>query len=197
MRSKPQRNAYHRFTVDRHLWEAAVQAAALAGRVRRPDLLVVGALLHDIGKGYPGDHTEVGIELVGTIGPGMGLDAHEADVLVAMCRHHLLLPDVATRRDLDDEATIDAVAAAVGSTEVLELLAALTEADSLATGPAAWSPWKAGLVRQLVPRVGSCSATATSPRPTRPPPSAPGSPRRASGRCWPRAASRSWPRATA
>ncbi len=67
-----------------------------------------------------------------------------------MCRHHLLLPDVATRRDLDDEATINAVAAAVGSTEVLELLAALTEADSLATGPAAWSQWKARLVRQLV-----------------------------------------------
>lgn len=153
VRSKPQRNAYHRYTVDRHLWEAAVQAAALAGRVRRPDLLVLGALFHDIGKGYPGDHTQVGIELLGTIGPRLGLDAHESDVLVAMCRHHLLLPDVATRRDLDDEATINAVAAAVGSSEVLELLAALTEADSLATGPAAWSQWKARLVRRLVSQV--------------------------------------------
>jgi [protein-PII] uridylyltransferase len=153
VRSKPQRNAYHTFTIDRHLWEAAVQAAALAGRVRRADLLVLGALFHDIGKGYPGDHTEVGIEMLGTIGPRLGLDEHDSAVLVAMCRHHLLLPDVATRRDLDDRATIDAVAAAVGSEEVLELLAALTEADSLATGPAAWSPWKAQLVRVLVARV--------------------------------------------
>src|SRR5690606_32605897 len=58
VRSKPQRNAYHRFTVDRHLMEAAANAAELVARTDRPDLLVVGALLHDIGKGYPGDHTE-------------------------------------------------------------------------------------------------------------------------------------------
>jgi [protein-PII] uridylyltransferase len=83
----------------------------------------------------------------------MGLDDHDAGVLVALCRHHLLLADVATRRDIDDAATIEAVATAVGSREVLELLAALTEADSLATGPAAWSDWKAGLVRALVGRV--------------------------------------------
>jgi [protein-PII] uridylyltransferase len=153
VRSKPQRNAYHTFTVDRHLWEAAVQAAALTGRVRRPDLLVLGALFHDLGKGYPGDHTAVGVEMLAGIGARMGLDADDTETLVAMCRHHLLLPDVATRRDLDDEATIDGVARAVGSVEVLELLAALTEADSLATGPAAWSDWKARLVRQLVSRV--------------------------------------------
>ena len=154
VRSKPQRNAYHRFTVDRHLWEAAAQAAALSGRVRRPDLLVLGALLHDIGKGQPGDHTDVGVRMLAEIGPRMGLDEHDVGVLVALCRHHLLLPDVATRRDLDDPATIGAVADAVGSGEVLELLAALTEADSVATGPAAWSDWKATLVRQLVTKVG-------------------------------------------
>ena len=73
VRSRPQRNAYHRFTVDRHLWEAAAQAAMLADRVARPDLLVIGALLHDIGKGYPGDHTERGEELVATIAPTDGL----------------------------------------------------------------------------------------------------------------------------
>jgi len=153
VRSKPQRNAYHRFTIDRHLWEAAVQAAALAGRVSRPDLLVLGALLHDIGKGWPGDHTDVGVAMLGDIGPRLGLDDHDTDVLVAMCRHHLLLPDIATRRDLDDPATIEAVARTVRTPEVLELLAALTEADSVATGPAAWSDWKARLVRQLAGRV--------------------------------------------
>ncbi|HEY8524885.1 MAG TPA: [protein-PII] uridylyltransferase [Acidimicrobiales bacterium] len=154
VRSKPQRNAYHRFTVDRHLWETAAEAAGLAGRVRRPDLLVLGALLHDLGKGEPGDHTANGIRLLETIGPRMGLGADDAAVLVDLCRHHLLLPDVATRRDLADPATINGVARSVRSVEVLELLAALTEADSLATGPAAWSEWKAALVRQLVARVG-------------------------------------------
>lgn len=152
VRSKPQRNAYHRFTVDRHLMEAAANAAALVARTTRPDLLVVGTLLHDIGKGYPGDHTEVGIELVARIGARMGFAADDVCVLQAMVRHHLLLPDVATRRDLDDPATVEQVAAAVGDKRTLGLLAALTEADSLATGPAAWGRWKADLVRDLVHR---------------------------------------------
>ncbi len=154
-RSRPQRNAYHRFTVDRHLCEAAANAAALADRVARPDLLVLGTLLHDIGKGRPGDHTEVGMRLVATIGARMGLDPGDVDVLVELVHHHLLLPDVATRRDLSDEATIAAVAAAVGTVGTLELLAALTEADSLATGPAAWGRWKAELVAELVERTAA------------------------------------------
>ena len=153
VRSRPQRNAYHRFTVDRHLWEAAAQAALLADRVARPDLLVVGALLHDIGKGYPGDHTERGEELVAVIAPRMGFDERDTEYLVALVRHHLLLPDIATRRDLDDPATIDMVAEAVRNTMFLDLLHALTEADSLATGSSAWSPWKAELVEELVERV--------------------------------------------
>jgi [protein-PII] uridylyltransferase len=152
VRSKPQRNAYHRFTVDRHLWEAAAQAAQLAGRVARPDLLVLAGLLHDIGKGGPGDHIEGGVRLISAIAPRMGLDDHDGAVLTSLCRHHLLLADVATRRDIDDPATIGGVVDRLGSREVLELLAALTEADSLATGPAAWSDWKADLVRALVAR---------------------------------------------
>lgn len=152
VRHKPQRNAYHRYTVDRHLWETAAQAAALTRTVRRPDLLLVGALLHDIGKGTPGDHTKVGMEIVGRIGRRLGFPPADVDVLVAMVRHHLLLPDVATRRDLDDPATIDHVAASVGDVDTLELLAALTQADSKATGASAWSDWKAGLVTELVAR---------------------------------------------
>jgi [protein-PII] uridylyltransferase len=113
----------------------------------------VGALLHDIGKGYPGDHTEVGIELLAAMGARMGYPPDDVAVLQAMCRHHLLLPDVATRRDLDDAATINAVAQAVQTIEQLGLLAALTEADSIATGPAAWGSWKADLVNDLVTRV--------------------------------------------
>jgi [protein-PII] uridylyltransferase len=72
-----------------------------------------------------------------------------------MVRHHLLLPDVATRRDLADPATAQAVADAVGTAEVLELLHALTEADSAATGPAAWSSWKGGLIDELVRRTSA------------------------------------------
>jgi len=153
VRCKPQRNAYHTYTVDRHLCVAAVNAAALADRVDRPDLLVVGTLLHDIGKGQPGDHTEVGIDMVATIGERMGYPPEDIAVLQDMVRRHLLLPDVATRRDLDDDETIQKVAAQVGSPETLHLLHALTEADSLATGPAAWNSWKADLVAQLVSRV--------------------------------------------
>jgi [protein-PII] uridylyltransferase len=150
VRYKPQRNAYHRFTVDRHLWEAAANAAARRRSVRRPDLLLVGALLHDIGKGYPGDHTEVGIEVVGRVAPRLGFAPDDVHVLQELVRLHLLLPDVATRRDLDDPATIEHVAREVGDVDTLQLLAALTEADSLATGASAWSEWKAGLVGELV-----------------------------------------------
>lgn len=152
LRSKPQRNAYHRFTVDRHLIETAANASSLVARTDRPDLLVLGALLHDVGKGFPGDHTDVGIDLLDTIGPRMGFPPEDVAVLQAMVRHHLLLPDVATRRDLDDPATTVHVAEAVGDPLTLSLLAGLTEADSLATGPAAWGRWKAELVRDLVRR---------------------------------------------
>ncbi len=152
VRCRPQRNVMHTFTVDRHLCEAASNASELVERVARPDLLVVGALLHDIGKGYPGDHTEVGMELIESIGQRMGYSPVETAVLVDLCRHHLLLPDVATRRDISDPGTVHAVAAAVDSVEFLQLLAALAEADSIATGPSAWGSWKARLLDELVDR---------------------------------------------
>jgi [protein-PII] uridylyltransferase len=165
VRSKPQRNSYHRFTVDRHLVETAANAALLTRRVARPDLLLLGALLHDIGKGRPGDHTQAGVQVVGDLGRQLGLPAADVAVLVTLVRHHLLLPDVATRRDLAEPATARAVAAAVGSVEVLELLHALTEADAKATGPAAWSGWKSQLVADLVRRTAALLSGAPSPPP--------------------------------
>jgi [protein-PII] uridylyltransferase len=114
---------------------------------------VLGALLHDIGKGYPGDHTEVGMELIPAIGPRWASTPPTSRCSSRMVEHHLLLPDVAMRRDLTDPATIEQVADAVESVEVLDLLHALTEADSLATGPSAWGDWKEGLVAELVARV--------------------------------------------
>ena len=148
-RSRPQRNAYHRFTVDRHLLETAAEASKLADRVDRPDLLVIGALLHDIGKPYPGDHTEVGVQLINSIAGRMGFPKADIEILIEMCQHHLLLPDIATRRDLDDFDTIQTVGNSLKTIESVRLLHALTEADSIATGPAAWSSWKAGLVEDL------------------------------------------------
>jgi [protein-PII] uridylyltransferase len=153
VRARPQRNAYHRFTVDRHLLEAAANAARLAHRVERPDLLVTAALLHDLGKRGEGDHTDVGVVLAERITSRMGWSPTEAETIVALVRHHLLLADVATRRDLEDAATIERVVDAIATPERVHLLAALTEADAVATGPAAWSAWKAELVALLVDRV--------------------------------------------
>jgi [protein-PII] uridylyltransferase len=167
VRSKPQRNSYHRFTVDRHLMETAAAAAGLTRRVARPDLLLLGALLHDIGKGLPGDHTAVGMRVVARLAPRLGLPPPDVAVLVALVEHHLLLPDVATRRDLADPATARAVAAAVGTPEVLELLHALTEADAAATGPAAWSAWKSKLVAELVARTAAVLSGAPAASPPR------------------------------
>jgi [protein-PII] uridylyltransferase len=163
VRNKPQRNAYHTYTVDRHLLEAAALAAELTDTVERPDLLLVGTLLHDIGKGFPGDHTTVGIEVVDRITTRMGFAPADVAVLVDLVRQHLLLPDTATRRDLDDPTTIARVAQAVGNRLTLHLLAALTEADSRATGPSAWGAWKAGLVADLVQRTDRMLQGETAP----------------------------------
>jgi len=152
VRSKPQRNAFHRYTVDRHLFETAAEAAELTRNVHRPDLLLVGALLHDIGKGFPGDHTEAGTRLMIDIARRMGFDAEDIVTLVGLVRDHLLLAETATGRDLGDPATIARVATRVHTTEVLDLLATLTRADSIATGPLAWNTWKETLIDELVIR---------------------------------------------
>src|SRR3954451_7153081 len=165
VRCKPQRNAVHRFTVDRHLVEAVAEAAALTRRVSRPDLLLLGALLHDIGKGWTGDHTDAGVRVVPDVARRLGFVDHDVEVLVSLVRHHLLLPDTATRRDLDDPVTVQAVVDAVGDRETLDLLRALTEADALATGPAAWSDWKARLVDDLVARARVVLAGQPPPSP--------------------------------
>ncbi|CAL9595503.1 Bifunctional uridylyltransferase_uridylyl-removing enzyme [Streptomyces sp. enrichment culture] len=155
VRCRPQRNAVHLWTVDRHLVETVVRASALARRVGRPDLLLVAALLHDIGKGWPGDHSVAGEVIARDVAARIGFDHHDVTVIAALVRHHLLLVETATRRDLDDPATVRAVAGAVGTQGTLELLHALTEADALATGPAAWSSWRASLVADLVKRVSA------------------------------------------
>ena len=92
VRDLPPRDAVHTWTVDRHLVETAAHASAFTTRVARPDLLVLGALLHDIGKGRGGDHSVVGAELATQIGNRLGLWPSDVALLTAMVRHHLLLP---------------------------------------------------------------------------------------------------------
>ncbi len=153
VRDLPPRDVVHIWTVDRHLIETVARAAAFTTRVSRPDLLLLGALCHDIGKGRGGDHSVIGAELATQIGTRLGLWPSDVELLSAMVRHHLLLPDTATRRDLQNPDTIAAVVATLdGDSVLLELLQVLAEADSLATGPGVWGDWKASLIGDLVRR---------------------------------------------
>jgi [protein-PII] uridylyltransferase len=168
IRCLPSSSPVHRWTVDRHSLETAVRAAEGIRRVSRPDLLLLGALLHDLGKGVPApdgehsigdhigaDHSVAGAPIAAGVARAIGLPAADVATVVSLVRHHLLLADTATRRDLEDPATADAVVALLRAESdqpaaLLDLLATLTEADARATGPAAWSPWRAGLVHRLV-----------------------------------------------
>jgi [protein-PII] uridylyltransferase len=166
VRDLPPRDRAHVWTVDRHMVESCAQAARLTTRVARPDLLLVGTLVHDIGKGRAGDHSEVGESLAVQIGRRLGFAEPDVAVLGQVVRHHLLLPHTATRRDLDDPATIMRVVETVdGNGLVLDLLEALAEADALATGPGVWSPWKQTLIRDLVGRCRTLLAGDPLPAP--------------------------------
>jgi [protein-PII] uridylyltransferase len=109
--------------------------------------------LHDIGKGRGIDHSVLGAEMTLGIGSRLGVSPPDVELLSKLVRHHLLLPIVATRSDLNDPTTIKGVSEALGGDpQLLEVLHALTEADSKATGPGVWSEWKALLVEDLVNR---------------------------------------------
>ncbi|WP_435121012.1 [protein-PII] uridylyltransferase [Micromonospora tulbaghiae] len=170
MRSLPQHNPVHRFTLDRHLVQTAYEASRHTRDVERPDLLLLGAFLHDIGKGLDGDHSAVGAPLAEAVATRIGLPPDEAALIGTLVRLHLLLPDVATRRDLSDPKTVAGVAERVGDTGTLELLHALVRADAAATGPAAWSGWKGRLIAELVSRVRTTLDTGVVPAPPAPDP---------------------------
>lgn len=140
----------HEYTVDRHSIEACVIAAELRGDVDRPDLLAVAALLHDIGKGRPGDHSEVGAPMAEAVALRWGFSRKDARTVGRLVLWHLLLPTVATRRDIEDPSTAANVAEITESRAFLDLLAHLTECDARATSPSAWSTWRRGLIRGLV-----------------------------------------------
>ena len=165
VRSRPQRNTVHRHTVDRHLIETVVRASGQLREVGRPDLLLLAALLHDIGK-VPGarDHSETGAPIAHTVLRRLGVGDADRELVVRLVREHLTLIDLATRRDGDDPQTIAMVSKAVdGSLANLDLLRALTEADASAAGPAAWTDWRASLLDKLVTTARTALAEGAPP----------------------------------
>jgi [protein-PII] uridylyltransferase len=166
VRCRPQRDPYHRSSVDVHLLEtfAGVSrllddpgddqlAARAAEAVDDRDALLLGALLHDIGKTGEGNHVPNGVRIARETVQSMRLSPATADLVVFLVEEHLVLSDTATRRDLEDDDLVLGVAARVGAPRWLAALYLLTIADAHATGPLAWTPWRATLTRELVAKV--------------------------------------------
>jgi len=165
LRGRAQRNPFHRYSLDRHAWHAATELARLVEtepwakqaleRAEDRDVVMLGVLLHDVGKAYGEPHAITGMPIATTICERLGLDAAGTARVASMVEQHLFLPDVATRRDVADPALAAWVAEQVGAPEHLAALHLLAAADGLATGPTAWSSWKASLVSTLVTRTAA------------------------------------------
>ncbi|HEX2089951.1 MAG TPA: [protein-PII] uridylyltransferase, partial [Actinomycetota bacterium] len=165
VRGRPQRDPYHRFPVDVHLFTTAAETARLlrgadeafdveaALLIKDADALLLGALLHDIGKVGRGSHVAAGSEIAAQVLTRMGVADHVRRDVVFLVEEHLLLSDTATRRDLEDEDLVLHVAARVGDARRLAMLYLVTVADAASTGPAASTPWRMTLVRELVAKV--------------------------------------------
>jgi [protein-PII] uridylyltransferase len=155
IRLLPHASEIHRFTVDRHVVETCIEASALIRRVARPDVLMVAALLHDIGKGSLTEHSVAGEPVARAIATRMGFDDEGVALVGLLVRWHLLLAETATTRDPDDPATVEHLVSRIGSAEALDLLTVLTEADARATSPKAWSTWRSGLIHDLSRRAAA------------------------------------------
>ena len=167
LRGLPQHHPIHIYTVDRHSVQCVVEAHAYKRDVSRPDLLLVAALLHDVGKGLPGDHSDVGAPVAAAIAAAIGFPPEDVATVETVVRLHLLLPNIATRRDINDPVTVAQVADAVGDVETLDLLHALCRADAVAAGPSASSPWKTRLIGRLAANVRALLDTGAVPAPAR------------------------------
>jgi [protein-PII] uridylyltransferase len=157
-------NMYHSFTVDEHIIQCISQFSKIERGELKEDLpvaseilargvnravILVALLLHDIGKGLPEDHSEIGAEIAGRICPRLGLEPHEAETVVWLVRNHLLMSDTAQKRDIADPRTIRNFAKAVENPLRLRLLTVLTVCDIRGVGPDVWNNWKAVLLRSL------------------------------------------------
>lgn len=157
-----QHDLYHIFTVDRHSLQAVAELRdtegdwpAVVKNVNSMRLLYLATLLHDIGKGSGRDHSEEGAELCREVGRRFNFSQEEIDDLAFVVRYHLFIPENALRRDLSDAAFIQRCAETVGTNSRLAMLYLLSVADSKATGPSAWSDWKASLMYEMYLKVHS------------------------------------------
>jgi [protein-PII] uridylyltransferase len=155
-------NQYHSYTVDEHSFravEAAEQLEADPGPVgqacrliRQRNLLHLAVLLHDLGKGFEEDHSDVGRRIAADVARRLGLSAHQSDTLQFLVHKHLLMAHLAFRRDLSDQDMLARFSRDVGSPENLRMLYSLTAADVSAVGPGVWTGWKCELVTELYER---------------------------------------------
>lgn len=158
---------YHIYTVDQHLMRAVKEferlrsgefedslprLSQLAREVQKPEILILGILFHDIGKGQGGGHSELGRDMALEAAARMGLNVDEQETLAFLVLHHLTLTGTAFRRDIRDEKTVRDLADAVGAAENLKALYLLTYADMKAVGPDVWNDWKAALLEELFHR---------------------------------------------
>ncbi len=152
-------NNYHKYTVDEHSIRAVELAAALASdsgwlgdvwrQIGRKRVLMLALLIHDLGKGYEEDHSEVGRRIAVRIATRLGLTENEVKIVEFLVHRHLVMAHLAFRRDASDESLVVRLACDVGSPEVLRMLSVLTASDVAAVGPGVWTKWKADLLRDL------------------------------------------------
>jgi [protein-PII] uridylyltransferase len=157
-------NMYHHYTVDEHLLMAVGNLARiergdlraelplvseLIKRVKSREVLYVSILLHDMAKGLPGDHSDLGAALAESICPRLGLPPSDTATVSWLVRHHLTMSDAAQKRDVSDPKTVQNFVEIVQTPERLRLLLILTVADIRAVGPGVWNGWKAQLLREL------------------------------------------------
>jgi len=155
-----QHDVYHIYTVDRHSLQTVAELRIVAAeqdtvyrQIVLPQILYLAALLHDIGKGSGRDHSLEGAGIALNVGRRLGLSSAECDLLSFLVRYHLFIPENALRRDLNDAAFIQRCAETIGDIERLAMLYLLSIADSRATGPSAWSDWKATLMQEMFLRI--------------------------------------------
>src|ERR1700722_7209021 len=157
-------NMYHHYTVDEHLIRAVGNLAAIERgdhkdevplcsevikRVQSRAVLYCAILLHDVAKGLPGDHSDVGAAIAQSLCPRLGLSANDTAAVAWLVKNHLVMSDTAQRRDVSDPKTVRDFVAMVQSPEMLRLLLILTVADIRAVGPGVWNGWKRQLLREL------------------------------------------------
>ena len=152
-------NDYHKYTVDEHSMRAVKKATDFYGEptvlgnvyreLENKTILHLALLLHDLGKGFPEDHSEVGMQIAEKTAERFGLTEHNTDVLMHLVHKHLLMAHTAFRQDLHDENVIIRFAAEARSLEQLQMLFVLTCADLAAVGPDVLNKWKQDLITEL------------------------------------------------